>query len=56
MNETLDVEEIITSQYTGPLGAYYIYNMDEDANEYSIAIYARQYSAAAGLTYGATML
>ena len=56
MNGTLDDEEVITSNFTEPLGAYYVYNMDEDANDYSIAIYGRQYSAATAPTYGATML
>ena len=56
MNGTLDEEEIITSNFTKPLGAYYIYDLDEEANQYSIAIYSRQYSAASSPVYGATML
>ena len=38
------------------LGAYYIYNMDMDNNQYSIAVYGKQSSAAAVPTYGATIL
>ena len=47
MNETSSEEELILTSSEGEgeeeevLGAYYIYDMDESTNSYSIAVYGR---------------
>ena len=39
MNRTLDDDEIFSTNFTDPLGAYYVYNIDYSTNDYSVAIY-----------------
>ena len=62
MNETSSEEEFMLTSSKGEgeeeemLGAYYVYDMDETSNNYSIAVYGRQSAPGAIPTYGATML